>query len=53
MADYTHEYSNFPSAVMDKKTYRNVSTSDAVLIEKIKEYQKDKDYISAAKLIKV
>lgn len=51
MADYTHEYSNFPSTVMDKKTYRNVTNSDATLINKIKEYQKDKDYISAAKLI--
>lgn len=51
MADYTHEYSNFPSAVMNKKTYRNVTNSDATLINKIKEYQKNKDYISAAKLI--
>ena len=48
MADYTHEYSNFPSTVMDKKTYRNASNSDAVLIEIIKEYQKVIVFISAA-----
>lgn len=51
MADYTHEYSNFPSAIMTKKTYRDVTDADAIIINTIKEYQNNKDYASAARLI--
>ena len=51
MAGYTHEYSNFPNEIMDKKTYRNVTDKDATLINMIKNFESTGDYVSAANII--
>ena len=51
MASYTHEYSNFPTTIMEKSNYKDVDDTVARLINQLKTYQQNKDYNSAALLI--
>ena len=51
MADYTNEYSNYPSTVMAKTSFTDVDDSVADLINQIKAYQASGEYNSAASLI--
>ena len=50
MADYTHEYSNYPNTVMVKKTYRDATDADAEIINAIKELIENNNISSAAQL---
>lgn len=51
MADYTNEYSNYPSTVMTKTSFVDVDDSVSDLINQIKAYQTSGEYNSAASLI--
>lgn len=51
MADYTHEYSNFPNTVMTAIEYNDVTDSVATLINQIKTLQAAGNYYSATLLI--
>ena len=51
MANYTHEYSNFPTTVMEKGNYKDVNSNVARLIDQLKTYQQNRDYNSAVLLI--
>lgn len=51
MASYTHEYSNFPTTIMERGNYKDVDDTVAVLINQLKTFQKNKDYKSAILLI--
>lgn len=50
MADYTHEYSNFPNAVMARKKYRDATDADAEIINTIKELIENNNISSASQL---
>ncbi len=51
MADYTNEYSNYPSTLMEKTSFLDVDDSVADLINQIKAFQTSGEYNSAASLI--
>ena len=51
MANYTHEYSNFPTTIMEKSNYKDVDDTVAELINQLKTFQQNKDYNSAILLI--
>ena len=51
MASYTHEYSNFPTTIMEKSNYKDVDDTVAGLINQLKIFQQNKDYDSAFLLI--
>lgn len=51
MASYTHEYSNFPSTIMEKSHYKDVDNTVAGLINQLKVFQQNKDYNSVVLLI--
>lgn len=53
MADYTHEYSDFPTSVMSNTSYLDVDDTVATLINQLKSYQANGDYGSASNLIAV
>ena len=44
MASYTHEYSNFPTTIMEKSNYKDVDDTVAELINQLKTFQQNKDY---------
>lgn len=51
MASYTHEYSNFPTTIMEKSNYKDVDDTVAVLINQLKTFQQNNDYDSATLFI--
>ena len=51
MASYTHEYSSFPTTIMEKSNYKDVDGTVAELINQLKTFQQNKDYNSAILLI--
>ncbi len=51
MASYTHEYSSFPTTIMEKSNYKDVDGTVAELINQLKTFQQNKDYNSAVLLI--
>ncbi len=52
MADYTHEYSNFPNEIMEKHNFKDVTNEIAVMINTIKSLQSQGLYDEAAKIIR-
>ncbi len=51
MSSYTNEYSQFPNAIMEKQEFKNVTDSQAELINQIKKYQESGNYTAAATLL--
>lgn len=54
MAHYTYEYSNFPSNVYARHSFRDLKdapTSVVTLVEQIKGYMRDGDYTNAALIL--
>lgn len=49
--DYTHEYSNFPSSPIAKKSYKDVNDTIGSTINEIKRLQDNGRYSEAAQLI--
>lgn len=51
MANYTHEYSNFPDELITVKTYKDVDDDIAALVQQINEYREAGDFASANALV--
>ena len=52
MAEYSNEYSNFPSQVITKHNFKNIDSSTAPLISQINTLRGQGKYSEAADLIK-
>lgn len=51
MVDFTHEYSNYPTAVIEKHNFKDVDNNVAVMINTIKALQSQGLYQEAAEVI--
>ena len=51
MASMTHEYSNFPSSIMELHNYKDVTDKIGTLINQIKTYQASGNYEQAQRII--
>lgn len=51
MVDYTHEYSNFPSEVIEKHNFKDIDNNVAIIINTIKSLQSQGLYAEASKII--
>ena len=51
MADYTHEFSNFPDEILTRHNFKDVDDSVASIVNQIKELQANGEYDRAAQYI--
>ncbi len=51
MADYTHEFSNFPDEILTRHNFKDVDDSVASIVNQIKELQAAGEYDRAAQYI--
>lgn len=51
MADYTHEFSNFPDSLVDMKTFKDIDDSIASIVSQIETAKANGDFATAVAII--